>query len=378
MRILFLIDELYAGAGGGTEKHFLQLTRHCRDHGITPTIVFLRQNSAHTAIEWMEEPTTLDLPSIVSLSLPGALRKLQGIVSHRQIDCIHAFFDTATILSSLLGHLNPALPAVCSQRNVGHHRRNLDHLLYRIIYRRFDRLLVNSQAVWDYVELKYPEAANRLMLIENICDPGPRTAYQGAEFRKAFEIAPRATLGVVLSNLRPIKGISDLIDAVESFRAELRDVCIVVAGDGADRASFESELAARGLEGMIKLAGYVENVTELLSAADFFVHPSRAEGSSNALIEAMAAGLPVVATDVGSARSLIDDTQSGLVVEPKAPDQLGRAIVDIVNELSVWRTRSERSAERIVHRFSASRILAGYRSAYGDAIARRHRLRGRR
>jgi glycosyltransferase involved in cell wall biosynthesis len=104
----------------------------------------------------------------------------------------------------------------------------------------------------------------------------------------------------------------------------------------------------------------------LILAADIYVQPSRAEGASNALLEALALGTPVVATDVGSASEYVEKMKFGLLAEPSNAADLARCISSVLGDRSLWRQWAEQSREVIVERHSVNKIMNQYREAYSE------------
>jgi len=132
--------------------------------------------------------------------------------------------------------------------------------------------------------------------------------------------------------MAPEKGVDDLLSALVSLDAAGVAATLSVIGDGPCRATLEGQAAALGLNGRVRWHGYLADRSAYLDAlrnADLFALPSRAEGAPKVLVEAMAAGLPVVATRVGAVPALLGDGARGRLVEPRNPDALARAIADL-------------------------------------------------
>jgi L-malate glycosyltransferase len=137
-----------------------------------------------------------------------------------------------------------------------------------------------------------------------------------------------------------------------------------IVGNGPRREALESLVRARSLDGTVEFLGHREDVPQLLAAADVFVLPSRSEAFPNGAIEAMAAGLPVVASSVGGLLDLIEPERTGLLVAPENPDALATALRRIFTDRA-FAARLGRSARAHVHqRYSFERMVASFEELY--------------
>lgn len=143
--------------------------------------------------------------------------------------------------------------------------------------------------------------------------------------RVGLGVKPGEKLILWTGRLDPIKGFEEML---AGFRNVLRHIPakLVLVGDGAYRATVERLIIENGLEGRVLLLGQRSDVPNLLKAADLFVFCSRTEGLANSLLEAMAAGLPIVATDVPGNRDLIHHGQTGLLVQRESPGAIAESM----------------------------------------------------
>jgi glycosyltransferase involved in cell wall biosynthesis len=167
----------------------------------------------------------------------------------------------------------------------------------------------------------------------------------------------------VVANLRPVKGLNDFVDAARLVTARHPDVVFTIAGEGECRPALE-HTAAAGLAGRLQMPGVVDDIPTFLAGLHVAVLSSHAEGMSNALLEYMAAARPIVATDVGAARDLIVDGVHGLLVPPKDPGALAKAIARLLCDPGLARRLGEAARCRAQQKFSRTAMVRRFESFY--------------
>src|SRR3989344_3191209 len=177
--------------------------------------------------------------------------------------------------------------------------------------------------------LRFPLVKNKLVLIP-LGVSLPAYLPRGEARKKLSElicsdILLQTAIGTV-AELHPNKGLTFLIDAMAVVVKKHPDTVCVIIGDGQDRKALELLIREKQLERTVFLIGYTDEASKYLKAFDIFVLPSLKEGLPYVLLEAGLASLPVVATDVGGISEIIKNKRTGLLVQPKKPDQLADAI----------------------------------------------------
>ena len=363
--ILFIVDCLYGDARGGSESQFRKLYDRSYDIGIDPHVVFLRHRKIHKKFKWTHKPETLNLSSIGSLQLRSALRRTENYITRHQIQIIQSLFDDASLFAYLLKRRNPTLQFVCTQRNLGHSRGRIKKIIFRLVYRLADRVLVNSAGITDVLTTDYRVKSDKIICIDNMHD------IEGAQEKVSGHSGPRlkrtrkSLLGVVVANLRPIKGIGDLINACELL-PKSSHIEFVVVGDGAERERYEKRVKKLGVSSRTRFIGYQDNVYPILAQADFAVLPSRAEGGSNSLIEYMLSGLPVIATNVGGNGDFLRGGRFGVLVNPKDSASLSSGLQELESNYAKWADAARDGREYARIRFSSHSIVSAYRTFYRE------------
>jgi glycosyltransferase involved in cell wall biosynthesis len=172
-------------------------------------------------------------------------------------------------------------------------------------------------------------------------------------------------VAVCVSNFFEYKGHQDLLKALDRLSGKLPELtCVMI---GRDAGSLDATRALAGDLGIlprIRFAGLRTDVPDFLRAADLFVHPSHQEGFSNAILEAMAAGLPVVACDVGGNPEAVVDGETGRLVPPRNPERLAAAMAELLGDEGKRRTMGEAGKRRAEERFSLGRMVAEVEAMY--------------
>lgn len=177
-----------------------------------------------------------------------------------------------------------------------------------------------------------------------------------------------------VGRLAQVKDFPTLIRAFHRLRELWPEGCsrlrLVIVGDGPARTECEHLIATLGLADQIWLTGDRSDVAELMRGMDLFVLPSLGEGISNTILEAMATGLPVVATAVGGNPELVEDGQTGKLVAPGDADALAQTLLSYVRDSGQLRMQGRAAREKIDAHFSMEAMVAGYLGVY-DGVLRK-------
>jgi glycosyltransferase involved in cell wall biosynthesis len=176
---------------------------------------------------------------------------------------------------------------------------------------------------------------------------------------------------IMVANLRPEKAHEVLIDAAASLVATNPDLEFRIVGDGPRLAELTDLAAARGVDRHVRFFGHRDDVAELLCDSDIFVLPSRSEAFPNGLIEAMAAGLPVVATAVGGIVELVQHGKNGLLIRPGDSRGLAHAIQQLIDDRSCAAALGCEARRTIEACYSFERMVSEFERVYLKELQRR-------
>ena len=191
------------------------------------------------------------------------------------------------------------------------------------------------------------------------------------EARRALGVPASGVILGTVGRLDPVKDQAGLVRAFAEVAQAHREAWLIVAGDGPCRADLLGLACDLRVSERVRFLGECRNVPGILAAMDVFVLPSIGEGMSNTLLEAMASGLPVVATRVGGNPELVEDRVSGRLVPSRDPRALAGAIAEYLDDPHLRSLHGKASRERAAGSFSLERMTEAYTNLYGQLLGRR-------
>jgi glycosyltransferase involved in cell wall biosynthesis len=294
---------------------------------------------------------------------------LGGIAKAVQPDVIHSWLWYSNFLCGLAHRfaLLSHLPLIVSQRGDYHARygRLRLWLTEKVIYARADVILTNAHRIADNLRARYPK--RRILAIRNIIDlpdyPSPSFASLEDRLRRGEQGEVKRIVSVGRLSLE--KGYRFLIEALNGLSVEFT---ATILGDGVLKPELCRLINQHGLSDRIGLPGFSEDVFPILSNADLFVLPSLHEGSPNALIEAMAVGLPCIASSVGGVLDLIEDGQSGLLVPSADSEALKTAIHRVLTDQTLAEHLAKNAQLKIREMFNSNTSIQELEAVYRECL----------
>jgi len=191
---------------------------------------------------------------------------------------------------------------------------------------------------------------------------------EGKRIRKELRVPPGAKMAVCVANLMPIKAIDVLLDAWRQLPGDQRQARLLVIGDGPMREELQKLADRLQCTDSVTFLGRREDVPALLRIADLFVVSSRYEACSIAILEAMASGLPVVATDVGGNRELVETGKTGWLVPPDRADLLAGAIADAIKDDRLREQYGRNARTMVTERHSLDECARQYAALFHSLL----------
>jgi glycosyltransferase involved in cell wall biosynthesis len=286
-------------------------------------------------------------------------------------DVVHAHLFWSYVLGPFAARVARVPHVVASRRSLGIFRQSMPRhwlALERSAAAMTDLFIANSHAVRADVlgAERLPPA--KVVVVHNGLDLSRFSWSSGRQVRCALGISSDALVALTVANLIAYKGHQHLFRAWAKVQTRYPGSILLLAGDGPMRAALEAQSRDLGLATSIRFLGSREDVASLLYCADVLVHPSLEEGFSNAILEAMAARKPVIATAVGGNSEAVVDGLTGLLVPAGKSEELAEAIVKLFESEEMRNALGVAGRHRVEQHFSEEQMLEGHASLYRGLI----------
>ena len=339
---------------GGTERQVANLAL-----GIDASHFDLHLACLRHSGELLAELETLRVPRsefrIGRLYSPQTLWqgiRLARYVRRNLIQIVHSFGFYPNVFTVPVARLAGAAIVVASIRDTGDLLTGMQRRLLKLVCRLADCVLVNAEAIRENL-LEQGYCPSNIVVIRNgITLPKAPGKEPGALLRRELGIPLSARVVAVFSRLNRMKGVQYFLDAAMVLAAKFPDVHFLVVGDGESKTELEEHARRLGLGQRVVFTGFRGDVPDLLAEAAISVLPSLSEGTSNTLLESMAAGIPVVATRVGGNPEVVEDGVSGLLVPPRDSAALAAATARLLEDPDLASRLGQAGVRRVSELFS--------------------------
>lgn len=248
---------------------------------------------------------------------------------------------------------------------------------------RFGQSLSGRMKFWlagQFVDrvVTVSEDAARLCLAEDrLSNKRVRTIWNGIDPQKFVYRGPSDEPRCIsVARLSAEKDFPTLLKGIAIAKEKVTGLRLSLVGDGAERPKLERLSEEMGLTRCVEFLGERSDIPELLAKSGFFVGSSLTEGISLTLLEAMAVGLPVLATSVGGNPEVVVEGETGMLVPSQSPEQLAEGIVRMCERRSEWKQMGERGRDRVEEHFDVRRMVANYEDEYLRDLNAAHRRKG--
>jgi glycosyltransferase involved in cell wall biosynthesis len=250
--------------------------------------------------------------------------------------------------------------------------RTVYGLLERLAAPAGDLIVTVSEHHLEVAHTLRLERRARLMAIPNGLDPHRvEPTRPRSDIRSGLQLDPEVVAVTVIGRLADQKGVDHLIEAVARLGEDSRSrIRVLLAGDGPSRDRLQQQVAVLAMGRYVEFLGFRDDVADLLSAADVFVLPSMREGLSISLLEAMAAGKPIIATSIGSIREVTGDGACAVLVPPGDTEALVGALEKLITEPDFRHDLGERAQRRFERSYTLERATNAYLTQYADLLGR--------
>jgi len=377
---------------GGTERQATELLKRIDLDRFDVRLASLKSEGTLYAqiAERFPSAPVFRLTSFYNANACRQYLRLRDLLIREQIDLVHAHDFYSGMLGVIAGRL-AGVPVLASQRHLRLSDRRIHEWGQRFINRAAHKVLVNSEAIKEQIlatsgvpEEKIVVVRNGLITSEDEaagCNPNGHRHSTAAEclwapreeICRELGLSGDAKLVGMVGRLEPVKGHRYFIEAAAQVAHEHPSAHFLLVGDGQLQGEIRQQAARLGIADRLHLLGYRKDAARIVSAFDLSVLASLHEGLPNTVLEAMAAGVPVVATAVGGTNELITEGETGYLAPPADADTLAQRISwALAHEEE--RTRIAASARQAVRlNYGMSRMVSEVERLYDQLIAEKER-----
>ena len=355
---------------GGTELNAVRTVEELRGRGHEVSVVTLTDDRTGMYDRYVAAGVQVrgfPVDSLVGLSALKATREMASYFREQRIDLVHSH-DCYTNFLMIAAARLARVPSLASKRYIQHFKpahRYTD----RIGFRLATGVLANSRMVGESVQKDEGIPGSKVAVIHNFVDDSLFSApSERAFWRETFGLPDNALVIAIVAQLREEKNHTLLLEAFSTLAVVHHTAHLVIVGDGPERENIVNAIERLGLAPRVTMAGHVGQAWRVFSIADVSVLPSRHEGFPNSVVEAMAMGVPVVASDVGGIPDAIVDGTTGLLVPVGDVKALEGALSRMLTDEEFRKSAGCAARKRAAEDFRASVVIDRVEALYGRLI----------
>jgi glycosyltransferase involved in cell wall biosynthesis len=369
-RIALVVGQLQMG---GAERQLFELAVRLDRAKYAPFVVCLSQVAEPFATRLRERGVDVEVIARRGHRDPGRAWRLARILRQRDAHLAHSFLLAANAYTWTASSFPwPSRPYIASSRTCIPARGWFARQVHTLAFRSARRVIANSRRVMEFTRDTYGLDAGRIRVIPNGVDlagvaqdmPAARAA-AGA----ALKLPPDAVVVGGVGRLSTEKNPHLFVELAARVTRGRQRVLFVLVGDGPAMRDLRALVVSLGLGDRLLLPGAREDVSRLLPAFDVFVSTSNTEGMPNAVMEAMAAGLPVVATRVGGTEEVVEEGETGFLVEAGDLGALADRTGRLLDDEDLRRRLGHRGRSRIESGFPVEKMVAATAALYDEALS---------
>ncbi len=367
IRLLHIVDNLDRG---GTQTWLIILVKGLAELGFEQRVYCLNEVFNPAIVQKLKASgapvTIIGRPRLYALI---GLAQLYRQIQTWQPDIVQTILPFSDMLGRPLARWLgvPVIVSSIQARNA--HKPRLQYFFDRLTAPWADLFISVSQQAIPFAVAREGVLPEKAIYIANSIAPDPRDRSRAGEaIRARLAIGPETTVLGMIARLVPKKAHQDLLTAYALVVKTVPSTALLVVGDGPLRPRLARQVEQLGLGPRVVFLGDRSDTGDLLAAMDLFVHPSLSEGMPHAVMEAMAAGLPVIASGVDGVQDLIIDGESGWLVPPGQPDVLADRLLFALNNRALWPEIGQAAAHRIATEFSPHKMVMAYSRVFREML----------
>ena len=370
--VLYLIDTSVTVPGsllrGGAEKQLYLLASSLDQEKFRPIVIQLSSGKFL--------PVTSDIANLEIFHLPT--QRLYGLSGFRQtvrlfllakkrrVDIIHTFFEKSEVMGWLTARLAGIPIWVTSRRDLGFKRKRIYDKIFRFTVKDCNKCIANCDAVKDQIVQQNGLKRETVGVIYNGLDlAGYQELLDRGSLKGELGLDNGVPLVGIIANFNfEIKGHVYFLGAAKKILEEVPEVKFILVGDGPLRPRYEEVARGLRIDGSVFFLGKRTDVPNIISNLNVSVLSSTSEGLSNVILESMAVGKPVVATNVGGSKEMIKDGITGYLVPPADPQSMANAILDLLRNPEKAVAMGEMGRKEVEEKFTVETMVKKYEELY--------------
>tara|TARA_A100001388_G_scaffold270483_1_gene248022 strand:- start:422 stop:1576 length:1155 start_codon:yes stop_codon:yes gene_type:complete len=370
--VIIVIDSL---DGGGAESQVIKLAYGLKKENINVTLFPLRSGGTLT-----KQATDLDI-ELIEGNLQSS-RNIKSFVKGFILLCktirlknpaiVHAFLPLSNFFGSLAGLISSAKYTITSRRGLIklNYIKKRWRLIDKISNFLSNKIIVNSEAIIDEMINIDSVDLDKVICIRNGIDLEKFNVkdYCINDIRSAFSLSNSDFAWAKVANFSSIKGHKDLINAFKNIHTKYNSKLFLIGKDNGTLSELKDLVLTLDLDSKIKFLGFRDDIPEILLAMDGYICASHTEGFSNAILEAMASGLPIVATKVGGNSEIIKNKKNGLLVKSKDINAITRAMIKIMEDSHLSQKLSKDALKTVNQKYNTKKMVKSYIDVYKEAV----------
>jgi glycosyltransferase involved in cell wall biosynthesis len=370
-QVLYVIDVL-SSTHGGAEGILWTITRHMPAELYRCSVATFSPDADLVPVERFNCPVyRFPIQRTYDWQALKAACRLARLIRSQRFDIVHTFFPASDLLGGLAAKLSGCPILISSRRDMGLLRGRAHQLAYRLAGPHFDQVHAVADEVRDFHIRCDHLDPRRVFTVHNGVDIAAIDEAQPIEWSQRSRSGECCPVIACVANIRPIKAIEVLIRTAAIVRSEIPQARFLVIGGVQDNSYFDGLTAlARqlGVSDTVTFLGPSESVPPLLKGCQIFYLPSLSEGLSNAMLEAMACGLPCVASDVGGNGELVIHDKTGYLVAQGDPAAAAQRILSLLQDPSLAARMGRAGRERVELSFSLQAMIGRLIELYGGLL----------
>jgi len=314
IKLMYLMDDFRGPKGGGTEVQFINLLESLKPEQVQPEIVVLRSSEFTKSMHHFPFPVNvLNITKLLSIITLFKMIKLAIKIRRDSIQIVHIYFNDAAIIAPVFCKIGGA-KVIVSRRDMGfwYTKAKLSCLYISNIF--VDHIITNSHSIKVNVNKQEKFSLDKISVIYNGVNTSSFLNIEKGTLRGGYNIDSKYSIVGMVANLDKIKRHTDLIQALHIINKEFPYVKLIFAGHGSEETNLRQYAHDLNIDDKIIFIGNVDNVIPIVCDFDICVLCSESEGLSNAIIEYLGCGKPVICTNTGGNPELITDGSNGFLV----------------------------------------------------------------